>query len=78
MQLAYWKKVNQIQYELYYNLSIFLSSIVVVHAWILMLESLGLGCDKVGTMVGELLPTTILSYIDSLDAIDIHAKTCWK
>jgi len=35
-------------------------------------------CDEVGTIVGELLPTTVLSYIYSSGAIDIHAKTCRK
>ena len=39
---------------------------------------IGLGCDEVSTTVGELPPTTVLSYIDSSGSIDIHAKTCWK
>ena len=39
---------------------------------------LGLGYDEVGTIVGELPPTTISSYIDSSGAIDKHAKTCQK
>ena len=37
---------------------------------------IGLGYDKVGITVGELPPTTVLSYIDSSGAIDIHAKIC--
>ena len=37
---------------------------------------IGLECDKVSTTVGELPPTTVLSYIDSSGSIDIHAKTC--
>jgi len=46
-------------------------------------SNIGLGweeqlCNEVGTTVGELLPTTVLSYIYSSGAIDIHAKTCQK
>ena len=38
MQLAYWKKVRQIQHELYCYLLTSLDSIVVVHVWILILK----------------------------------------
>ena len=46
--------------------------------FILFSDLIGLECDEAGTTDGELLPSAVLSFIDSSGAFSIYAKTCQK
>ena len=64
VQLAYWKKVRQIQHELYCYLLTSLSFIVVVYTWILILEMYKLIKTKAHSLLSYIALCTQLLYYE--------------